>query len=165
MSSKDPTSRILVIANATVESPIILDAIAASAGDAAAEVLIVAPALNSRVRHWLSDDSDARRLAVERLRRSVERLRGNGIEARGAVGDADPLQAIADSLSVFDADRLVIATHPEGRSNWLARGLVERARRRFALPVLHIVVDGLERAEYVLDSRGGRHAQQLRTAA
>jgi hypothetical protein len=165
MSSSDSTSRILVIANATVESPIIRDAIAASAGDTRAEVLIVAPALNSRMRHWLSDDGDARRRAVDRLRRSVERLRRDGIEARGAVGDADPLQAIADSLSIFDADRLVIATHPEGRSNWLARGLVERARRRFALPVLHIVVDGLERAEYVLDAGGGRHASQVRAAA
>jgi len=36
---------------------------------------------------------------------------------------------------------LIISTHPEGRSNWLERGVVEHARERFALPVTHVVVD------------------------
>jgi hypothetical protein len=65
------------------------------------------------------------------------------------VGDADPLQAAADALRVFPADELVVATHPEGRSNWLARGVVERARRRFGLPVVHVVVDRDARREYL----------------
>jgi hypothetical protein len=45
---------------------------------------------------------------------------------------------------------MIIATHPEGRSNWLTRRLVLRARRRFPLPVLHIVVDAAEQSEYVV---------------
>ena len=65
------------------------------------------------------------------------------------VGDADPVQAAADALHVFPADELVIATHPEGRSNWLARGVVERARRRFGSPVAHLVVDRERRREYL----------------
>jgi GABA permease len=56
------------------------------------------------------------------------------------VGDADPLQAIADGLAVFDPDELIIATHPEGDSNWLEHDLVERAEAAFALPVTHVVV-------------------------
>jgi hypothetical protein len=82
------------------------------------------------------------------LRRSLDRLDEAEIRAEGVVGDADPLQAIDDALRVFRADEIVIAAHPEGRSNWLARGVVERARRRYAQPIIHVVVDtarGVER--------------------
>lgn len=101
----------------------------------------MAPALNSRVRHWLSDEDEARRAAEERLRRSLDLLDEAEISAEGVVGDADPLQAIDDALRIFPADEIVVSTHPEGRSNWLARGLVERARRRFTQPIVHVVVD------------------------
>ena len=64
-----------------------------------------------------------------------------GSTARGEIGDGDPLQAIEDALRTFAPDELVISTHPEGRSNWLERGVVEAARERFDLPVTHVVVD------------------------
>jgi nucleotide-binding universal stress UspA family protein len=64
-----------------------------------------------------------------------------GIDAHGEVGDADPLQAIEDALRTFDADLIVISTHPEGRSNWLERGVVSSARERFTVPITHVVVD------------------------
>ena len=35
----------------------------------------------------------------------------------------------------------MIATHPEGRSHWLERRVVETARERFAVPITHVVVD------------------------
>jgi nucleotide-binding universal stress UspA family protein len=100
-----------------------------------AEVLVVAPALNSRLRHWLSDDGAARRNAEERAAACVDRLERAGIHANGCVGDADPLQAIADVLPTFAADEIVIAAYPE-RSHGLAEELASRARDRFALPVL-----------------------------
>ena len=139
-------NRILVIANETVESELLAHAIRAKE---ASQVLIVAPALNGRVRHWTSDDDAAHAAADERLRRSLDRLAASGIPANGMVGDADPLQAAADALRVFPAEELVVATRPEGRSNWLARGVVERARRRFGLPVVHLVVDRDARREYL----------------
>jgi hypothetical protein len=105
------------------------------------EVLVVAPALNSRLRHWLSDDGGARRAAAERLEACLDRLEHGGVHARGCVGDADPLQAIADSLPTFAADEVVIAAHPQ-RSRDLALRVAERARARFALPV-----HGVERLE------------------
>jgi hypothetical protein len=45
--------------------------------------------------------------------------------------------------------QIVIATHPEGRSNWLARRLVLRPRKRFTIPILHVVVDHATGAEYL----------------
>ena len=108
----------------------------------ARRVLVVAPALNSRLRHWLSDEDEARRDAEGRLSRCVEQLRLSGYAAEGMIGDSDPVQAIDDALALFEADVVVIATHPQGRSNWLARDLVERARRRFRLPIVHSVIGG-----------------------
>ena len=106
-----------------------------------AEILVCTPALNSRLRHWVSDEDGARAAAQERLDASLERMRKLGIDASGEIGDADPLQAMEDALRTFGADEIIISTHPEGRSNWLERGVVEHARDRFAVPIRHVVVD------------------------
>jgi hypothetical protein len=89
----------------------------------------------------VSDNDGARAAAQERLDQSLAQLAAAGVEARGEVGDGDPLQAIADALRTFGADEIIISTHPEGRSNWLERGIVEHARERFAVPITHVVVD------------------------
>jgi hypothetical protein len=133
--------RILVIANETVEGAPLLERIRELSSGENARVLVVTPALNSPLRHLASDEDAARAAARERLDRSLATLRENGVEASGQVGDGDPLQAIEDALRTFGADEVVISTHPEGRSNWLERGVVENARRRFAVPIHHVVVD------------------------
>ena len=132
--------RILVIANETADTSALLEVIGNSAGEDA-EVLAVAPALNSRLRHWLSDDDAARRLAKQRLQRCVERLERDGVNATGWIGDADPIQALRDALAFFPADVVIVSTHPAGRSNWLADRVVERASRHFAGPILHVTVE------------------------
>ena len=81
--------------------------------------------------------------AVKRLAgdASLVALRAVGVDAPGEIGSDDPLQAIEDAIRSFAPDEIVIATHPEGRSNWLERDLVAHTRERFALPVAHVVVD------------------------
>jgi hypothetical protein len=136
--------RILVIANETVGGEELLSALTqrvASVGDVDAHVFVVCPALNSPLRHWVSDEDKARIAAEDRLNASLSAMRDAGIEARGQIGDSDPLQAIEDAIRIFAPDELIISTHPEGRSNWLERGVVESTRERFALPVTHVVVD------------------------
>jgi hypothetical protein len=134
--------RILVVANETVQGQELLDAIRARAAETAAAVFVVSPALNSKLRHWASDEDGARLAAQRRLDGSLARLESAGIAAEGEVGDADPVQAVEDALRVFGgADEIVLSTHPEGRSHWLERGVVEAVRRRFDLPVTHVVVD------------------------
>jgi hypothetical protein len=141
--------RTLVISNETVEGTALHEAIRFRARNVEGEVLVVAPALNSRLRHWMSDTDEARAAARTRVDRCVERLAAAGVTVRGEVGDADPMQAIADALRVFAADEIVIATHPEARSHWLAHDLVARARLRFDVPVLHVAVDLDARREHV----------------
>jgi hypothetical protein len=139
MDNLTHTFRLLVISNETVESDVLHDAIVGLAHGRRADVVVVAPALNSRLRHWVSDEDRARAAAGARLARCLDRLRDRGVSVTGWVGDADPMQAIDDALRHADADELLIATHPEGRSNWLAHDLVERAVLCFGLPTAHIV--------------------------
>ena len=97
-----------------------------------AAVLVVAPAFNSRLRHWLSDEDPARRRAAERLAATVDRLSRVGVRAEGRVGDADPMLAISDALRTFPADEIVFAGEPE-HPHRLARGLQPHLPR---VPVL-----------------------------
>ena len=43
---------------------------------------------------------------------------------------------------MFRPDEIVISTHPDGRSNWLERGVVTAARERYDVPVVHVVAIG-----------------------
>jgi len=142
--TSEDEKRILVIANETVGGETLRNAIRSRSEGVREEVLVVTPALNSPLKHWVSDEDGARSAAQERLDRSLARLRDAGIEARGQIGDGEPVQAIEDALRTFGADEIIVSTHPEGRSNWLERGVVEKARERFPVPITHVVVD-LER--------------------
>jgi Ca2+/Na+ antiporter len=133
--------RILVVANETVGGQALREQIRKQSEGYRTEVLVVTPALNTPLRHFTSDVDRAREEARQRLEQSLGRLREAGIEARGEVGDGDPLQAIEDALRTFGADEVVISTHPEGRSHWLERGVVTGARERFEVPITHVVVD------------------------
>jgi hypothetical protein len=133
-----------VIANETVAGSALRDLLQRRSEGVREEVLVVCPALNSPLRHWVSDEDGARDAAQARLADCLARLAARGVEARGEIGDGDPLQAIEDALRTFPADEVVISTHPEGRSHWLERGVVTGARDRFDVPVTHVVVD-LER--------------------
>jgi GABA permease len=133
--------RILVVANETVGGAELLGTVRERAGDRDVRVLVVCPALNSPLRHWASDEDAARAAAHERLDASLTGMRAVGLDAEGEIGDGDPIQAIEDALRTFRPDELIVSTHPEGRSHWLERGVVEKARERFALPVTHVIVD------------------------
>jgi predicted TIM-barrel enzyme len=133
--------RVLVVANETVAGRALYDAVRRATEGRQARVHVVSPALNSPLRHLVSDEGKARADARARLDRSLLALGDAGVAASGEVGDADPLQAIEDSLRTFGADAIIISTHPEGRSNWLEKGVVSGARQRFNVPITHVVVD------------------------
>ena len=140
-SSAPDERRILVIANETVGGRALRDLVLEKSVSQPTEVLVICPALNAPLKHWVSDEDQARAAAQKRLDDSLSRLGDVAIIARGQVGDSDPLQAIEDGIRTFYPDELIISTHPEGRSNWLERGVVSGARERFDLPITHVVVD------------------------
>lgn len=131
---------LLIVALTAVEDPGVAESVAeiARAGAAATaqaskrvpDVLVLAPALNTRVAHWLSDVGAARFDAQRRLALSVGTLSLSGLEARGAVGDSDVVQAVEDALRSFPAQEVVFVT-PEGA----AGNAVRDVRRRLDRPV------------------------------
>ena len=131
--------RILFVANETLASDLVVDLVERYASEA--DVLVVAPALQGRLAFWTSADAAPRRAAEGRLARCLALLGQARVRAEGLIGDADPLLAIEDALRLFAADEIVIATHPECRSNWLARNVVRRAGERFWHPIHHVVVE------------------------
>lgn len=142
--------RLLVIANETCTGSELFE-VMRERGGADGDVLIVAPALTSRLHYWMSDEDAGVEEARQRLAESLERCGAAGVAARGALGDADPLQALDDAMRTFSPGEVIIATHPEGRSNWLERGLVAQARERFDVPITHVAVDVARQQALLVD--------------
>ena len=129
---------------ALVAEPISADALRSAVGEEAArdaEVLVVAPALNTKTRFFLADPDPAIERAEEVQQETVERLDEGGIDAAGDTGEEDPLLALQDALVTYEADEIVLFTHAGGKRNWLEDGLVEQAKERFTAPVRHLVVE------------------------
>jgi hypothetical protein len=137
---QDGTFRVLVVSDGSAASQAIQDEVVSRAAGRSLEVLVVAPALGSRLSHWTGDDH-ARLEAEGNLERTVAALSAAGVAARGEVGSDDPIEAADDALREFPADELLFATHPADQANWKERGVVEIARDRYDLPVAHVDVD------------------------
>jgi len=148
-----PGRRVLVVANRACPCPTLVDAV----NDRAAQghVHVVAPALNSRLRHWVSDIDQALADARRRLADVVTALSLRGLRVTAEVGDSDPLAAIDDALAQFPADEVLLATRTPRHANWLERGLAARARERFALPVVHLVGDQVPIPPEIRDQEAG----------
>ncbi len=137
----DGRYRILVVANETLSGSALRAEISRRGHGGEAHLKVVCPALNSKIKHWTNEEDAARAAARARLETLLAGLRGEGFDADGDIGDDDPVQAMEDELRRFPADEVIISTHPPGRSNWLERDVVERARQTFAIDVTHVVVD------------------------
>ena len=133
--------RILALVSEPVSGEALKNAVGGERAEAA-EVLVVAPALNSRWRFLTSDSDEAIARAEEVQEETVERMEEEGIDAAGDTGESDPLQAIQDALQTFDADEIVVFTHSESESNWLEKGLVDQAQERFDTPIRQLVIEG-----------------------
>ncbi len=105
------------------------------------EVLVVAPALISKLRFLVSDPDPAIQRAEQVQEETVERLDEAGIDAAGDTGESDPLLAIQDALQTYPADEIVLVTHAEGKRNWQEDGVVDAAGERFEPSVTHVVVE------------------------
>jgi nucleotide-binding universal stress UspA family protein len=135
---KEEERRILVVADETVVGAELPREIVEKAQGLDAEVRVVFPALNTRLRHYVSDVDPARKEAESRLDRSLEALGREGIAARGEVGDSDPVQALQDALATDDADEVIIATRSPSRVNWLEKEIIERAREVSDVPITYV---------------------------
>ena len=80
--------------------------------------------------------------AQARLRQALAQLKAAGAEARGDLGDPNPMTAISDLLATESFDEIIISTLPSGISRWLGMDLPHRVERRFKLPVTTVTAKG-----------------------
>jgi GABA permease len=134
-----PAQRVLIVANQTATSPALIADLCERAAGGPVSFHLVVPALNTRLRHWLSDTDDAVLAARRRGEDALAVLESYGLPISVEIGDSVPLLAIDDALSEFDADAIVISTLPPDRSHWLEHDLVSLTRRRYDVPVQHVI--------------------------
>jgi hypothetical protein len=79
-----------------------------------------------------------RRLARQRMRSQLDRMRELGASVSGEIGVADPVDAVRVVLHRWEFDEVILSTLPERRSRWLAADLPTKIRRGFKLPVTQI---------------------------
>jgi hypothetical protein len=107
-----------------------------------AEVLVVSPATNhSRVAFWVSDPDDAIGEADAAQEETVERLEEEGVDAAGDTGESEPSVAIQDALATFEADRIVVFSHPEGDRDYREDEGLADAESRFGVPLTHALIE------------------------
>jgi hypothetical protein len=135
-----PVTHLLLVANETVGEQELLDAIARY-GEGV-HVTVVCP-INQPQRGYVVYSDTRRASAHRRLERALARLRKAGIPAEGYVVEGDPAAAVRDALAQLEPpiDAILVSTHPEAKSGWLRRHVVERIRSAAGdIPVEHLAV-------------------------
>ena len=142
-------SHVLVIANETVAGAGLIEALKQRAAGGADLVTVIAPVSKPQSGYVVYEDT-RRASAGRRLDRTLSALHEAGIKAHGLVVDANPEDAVRDAMSMLDPkpDEVIVSTHPQERSGWLRRKVIDRVRDAAGdVPVEHIVVDLSEEGE------------------
>jgi phosphopantetheine adenylyltransferase len=132
---------VLVVANETLATDTLVEAVRARAARGPIRAVVVAPVNEPGAGYVVYEDT-RRAAAGRRLDAVLERLRGAGIPAHGGVFDSGPLDAVRDILALEHVDELIVSTHPEAKSGWLRRNLLDEIRRVAGdRPLEHVVAD------------------------
>lgn len=133
-------ANVLVVANDTHGGYSLIEAIRERNEQGDASFVVIAPQ-NKPQSGLVIYDEAVRDAAQHRVEATLSALRGLGIEARGDVMDPDPFNATLDAVREYGIDEIIVSTHPETRSGWMRRDLIERVQDATGLPVRHVVVD------------------------
>jgi hypothetical protein len=133
---------LLVVANETVTGRALIEAVERHRG-ADLRVTVICP-VNQPSRGYVVYEDTRRAAAGRRLDRTLAMLRDEGISAHGLVVESDPVTAVRDALAQLEppVDELIVATHPQQKSGWLRKNVIDRIREvAGGRPVEHVVVD------------------------
>src|SRR5437867_9089264 len=134
---------LLVVANETVTGRKLIEAVERRKGSGDLQVTVLAP-VNQPQRGYVVYEDTRRAAAGRRLDRTLSMLHDEGIWAHGLVVESDPVTAVRDALAQLEppVDEIVVATHPQQKSGWLRKNVIDRIRDvAGSRPVEHVVVD------------------------
>jgi hypothetical protein len=123
------TTHLLVVANRTVDSPELLDALRLRAESASLHVTMLAPCTYAE-----------RVQAQDRLQRAAAYLEAAGIPSEAMLGDADPIVAVQEAWNPGRYDEVVVSTLAAGASQWLQVDLPHRVAKLTDCQVRHVAV-------------------------
>lgn len=140
----------LVVAYQTASSPELLERLKELASeDASHDFVLLVPA--TPVGHLLAwSEGEARAVAQRAAEQAKDLLERNGLNvSRIAVGDESPVIAVDDDLrdNPTHYDGIVVSTLPLGISRWLGMDVPNQMRRRFSVPVIHVVSEAKTRSQ------------------
>ena len=126
----------LIVANRTLASPTLAEAIGERLARGPASFHVVVPA--TPVGSGLTWDEDTSRAAAdERLAAILDHLRRLGaVDASGEIGVGDPVSAVHDALANRPVDEVILSTLPEAISRWLGQDVPSRMRGAMTVPVV-----------------------------
>ncbi|HSS59774.1 MAG TPA: hypothetical protein VLK59_17310 [Solirubrobacteraceae bacterium] len=123
------TTHLLVVANRTVDSPELLDALRLRAESGPIHVTMLAPS------------TYAERAEVQRrMERAAAHLDAAGVDSEAMVGDADPIVAVQEAWDPGRYDEVVVSTLAVGASRWLQIDLPHRVAKLTDCQVRHVSV-------------------------
>src|SRR4051794_19467355 len=109
----------------------------------ASEVLVITPILTGALQ-WIASDTDrARYEADERLAAVLGDIQSIAPDAKAwmQVGDDTPMTAFGDAMRQFHADHILVALRSSDHDGWQERGLIDRLRRDFHIPITLFELD------------------------
>jgi hypothetical protein len=137
--------RYLVVANQTLGGPALEATIRDLVDSGGVSLYVVVPATPSWAYQGAGSPQEPAETATPdekglgqahwRLRQTIDRLRGAGVEAEGEVGPADPFDAVGAVLRRREFDGVILSTLPESASRWIGLDLPRRIERSFRVPV------------------------------
>jgi hypothetical protein len=132
---------VLVVANETLAGRELVDAVLRRAQEGPIRAVVVAPVNEPGAGYVVYDDT-RRAAAGRRLDVVVAALRDAGVPSHGGVFEGGPLAAVQDILALEHVDELIVSTHPEAKSGWLRRNLLDEIRKVAGdRPLQHVVAD------------------------
>jgi hypothetical protein len=143
----DPTTRVdwseggtvLAFLNEVAGGRRLLEALRARVEAGADRVAVAAPQ-NQPTVGQIVDRDEARDAALSRVEVTQAVLHDFGIEAVGAIFDPDPSLAIDDAVRAFAPEEVLLSALYETRFGLMRKDLVEYAKDKIEVPVVHIPV-------------------------
>jgi hypothetical protein len=108
--------------------------------EAGADRVAVAAPQNQPTVGQIVDRDEARDAALSRVEVTQAVLHDFGIEAVGAIFDPDPSLAIDDAVRAFGPEEVLLSALYETRFGLMRKDLVEWAKEKIEVPVVHIPV-------------------------
>ena len=131
-------TNVLVVASQTAGSQHLLEALKHRAERGPIKITLVMPAQGPGL--------GGREAMRAQLEEALSGMREAGLDADGVIGDANPLDAVAECFDPARHDEAIVCTLPGRSSKWLEHDFPHRVARFTGVPVTHVVADDMRPA-------------------